>query len=58
MEEPEEYVVTVLCLLPNTFGFAVKAASSALAGPNDAIAKSAISAMLAILIASSRFGYH
>ena len=56
MEEPEEYVVTVLFLLPNIFGFAMKAASSAVAGPNHAIAKSATSAVLAILIASSRFG--
>jgi hypothetical protein len=61
MEKPEEllsrlarYVVTVLSLLPNTFGFSMKVASSALTGPNDAMAKSATSAMLAILIASSR----
>jgi hypothetical protein len=56
MEEPEEYVVTVLFLLPNIFGFAMKAASSAVAGPNHAIAKSATSAVRAILTASSRFG--
>jgi Mrp family chromosome partitioning ATPase len=56
MEEPEEYVVTVLFLLPNIFGFAMKAASSAVAGPNHPIAKSATSAVLAILTASSRFG--
>jgi hypothetical protein len=35
----------------------MKAASSAPAGPNDAIAKSATSALLTILTASSRFGH-
>src|SRR5260370_42251662 len=35
----------------------MKVASSALAGPNDAMAKSVSSAMLAILIASSRIGH-
>jgi hypothetical protein len=61
-EEPEElsmarYVVTVLSALPNVFGFSVKVASSALAGPNDAMAKSAMSAILAILIVSSLTGH-
>jgi hypothetical protein len=35
MEAPDEKVVTILSLLPITFGFAMKAASSALADPND-----------------------
>src|SRR5260370_30787993 len=50
-------MVTVLCLRSITFGFSMKVASSALAGPNDAMAKSVSSAMLAILIASSRIGH-
>jgi hypothetical protein len=46
MEEPDEKVVTILSLLPITFGFAMKAASSALADPNDTKTKSATRACL------------